>query len=43
MFQGAIKKDMEVDQPPEDSISKVSFSPNSNYMVASSWNNNVSV
>lgn len=37
----ASKKDLEVEQPPEDSISKVAFSPNSNYLVASSWNNNV--
>ena len=38
---GAVKKDLEVDQPPNDSISKVSFAPNSNYLVASSWDNNV--
>lgn len=38
----AIKKDLEIDQPPEDSISNVSFAPNSNYLVASSWDNNVS-
>ena len=37
----AAKKDMELDQPPEDSISKVAFAPNSNYLVASSWDNNV--
>ena len=35
-------KDYEVQQPPEDSISALKFSPNSNYLVASSWNNNVS-
>ena len=34
-------KDHELDQPPEDSISKVSFAPNSNYLVAASWDNNV--
>ena len=39
---GAVKKDMEIDQPPEESISKVAFAPNSNYLVASSWDNNVS-
>lgn len=39
---GAVKKDPELDQPPEDSISKVVFAPNSNYLVASSWDNNVS-
>lgn len=38
----AMKKDMELDQPPEDSVSKVAFAPNSNYLVASSWDNNVS-
>lgn len=37
-----VKKDMELDQPPEDSVSKVAFAPNSNYLVASSWDNNVS-
>jgi len=35
-------KDSEIQQPPEDSISAMKFSPNSNYLVASSWNNNVS-
>lgn len=34
-------KDWEVSQPPDDSISKISFSPNANYLVASSWNNAV--
>lgn len=36
-------KDIEVQQPPEDSISKVAFSPNANYFIASSWDNNVSL
>ena len=35
-------KDFEVQQPPNDSISRVAFSPVSNYLVASSWDNNVS-
>ena len=35
-------KDLEVTQPPSDSISKVAFSPNANYLVAASWDNNVS-
>ena len=38
-------KDFEVQQPPEDSISKISFSSHaqtSNYLVASSWDNHVS-
>ena len=45
MFQsnlGNTIKDYEVQQPPEDSISALKFSPNSNYLVASSWNNTVS-
>jgi len=37
-----LNKDFEVQQPPEDSISSLKFSPNSNYLVGSSWNNNVS-
>ena len=38
-------KDFEVQQPPDDSISKIVFSSavqTSNYLVASSWDNNVS-
>ena len=52
MFQNALgntmigahnpAKDHEIQQPPEDSISAIKFSPNSNYLVASSWNNTVS-
>jgi mRNA export factor len=34
-------KDMAVTQPPNDSISKLAFSPTSNYLIASSWDNNV--
>lgn len=34
-------KDVEVTQPPGDSISKLAFSPNANYLVAASWDNNV--
>lgn len=34
-------KDLEVTQPPGDSISKLAFSPNANYLIASSWDNNV--
>ena len=34
-------KDTAVTQPPNDSISKVAFSPTANYLVASSWDNNV--
>ncbi len=36
-------KDHEVGQPPEDSISKLVFSPNSNYLVASAWDSTVSM
>ena len=36
-------KDTAVTQPPNDSISKVSFSPTANYLIASSWDNNVSL
>lgn len=38
-------KDFEVQQPPDDSISKLTFSSaaaTSNFLVASSWDNNVS-
>ena len=34
-------KDLEVAQPPGDSISKIAFSPKANYLIASSWDNNV--
>ena len=34
-------KDVEVAQAPEDSISKLAFSPNSNYLVASAWDSTV--
>ncbi|CAI8043404.1 mRNA export factor [Geodia barretti] len=34
-------KDIAVTQPPNDSISKLAFSPTANYLIASSWDNNV--
>lgn len=34
-------KDVAVTQPPGDSISKLAFSPNANYLLASTWDNNV--
>lgn len=34
-------KDVAVTQPPVDSISKLAFSPNANYLIAASWDNNV--
>ncbi len=36
-------KDMEVAQPPSDGISCLAFSPKANYLVASSWDNQVPV
>ena len=39
-------KDFEVTSPPEDSISSLEFSPgtlSSTFLVAGSWDNNVSV
>ena len=35
-------KDIEVQQPPSDTISCLKFSPNANFLIASSWDNNVS-
>lgn len=34
-------KDIEVAQPPSDTISCIRFSPTANFLVASSWDNNV--
>ena len=34
-------KDIEVTSPPTDSISSLSFSPVANYLVATSWDNQV--
>lgn len=36
-------KDFEIQQPLEDSMSSLKFSPNSNYLVATSWNNTVRI
>lgn len=36
-------KDFEVTQPPDDSISAVRFSPKANFLVATSWDNNVRI
>lgn len=33
----------QVVQPPTDSVSSLSFSPKGNYLVATSWDNQVSV
>ncbi|KAJ1914689.1 RNA export factor gle2 [Tieghemiomyces parasiticus] len=35
--------DVEVSQPPEDSISGLAFSPQADYLSASSWNNEVRI
>ncbi|KAG6626956.1 hypothetical protein CIPAW_15G089200 [Carya illinoinensis] len=34
-------KSFEVAQPPSDSVSSLSFSPKANYLVATSWDNQV--
>ncbi|XP_065063092.1 mRNA export factor-like [Rhopilema esculentum] len=34
-------KDLEVSQPGDDTISSVQFSPKANFLVASSWDNNI--
>jgi mRNA export factor len=34
-------KDVEVTAPPSDSISSLSFSPVANYLIATSWDNQV--
>ena len=34
-------KDFEVQQPPTDGISSLNFSPKANYLVATSWDNQV--
>jgi mRNA export factor len=36
-------KDIEVVDPPEDSISRVSFCPTADILAVASWNNEVSV
>lgn len=36
------EKDIEVANPPTDSISSVSFSPVADYLAVGSWDNNVS-
>jgi mRNA export factor len=36
-------KDIEVADPPTDSISSISFSPAADYMAVGSWDNNVNI
>jgi mRNA export factor len=36
-----VQKDMELVQPPTDSISKIAFSPTQDVLAVASWDNNV--
>ncbi|WBW73402.1 RNA export factor, nucleoporin Rae1 [Schizosaccharomyces osmophilus] len=40
---GDLKSDVEVPQPPEDSISDLAFSPHADYLAASSWDSKVRI
>jgi len=37
----AADKDIEIPQPPEDSISSIEFCPTADYLAVGSWDNNV--
>ncbi|KAM5538505.1 hypothetical protein V8D89_007838 [Ganoderma adspersum] len=39
----AVEKDIEVADPPTDSISSVAFSPTADYLAVGSWDNNVRI
>ena len=39
----ATEKDIEVADPPSDSISSMAFSPQADYLAVASWDNNVRV
>lgn len=39
----AVDKDVEVKDPPTDSISSISFAPHADYLAVGSWDNNVRV
>lgn len=39
----AADKDIEIPQPPEDSISSIEFSPTADYLAVGSWDNNVRI
>jgi len=41
--QGDISKDVAVSQPPDDSISDLCFSPNSDYLAVASWDKKVRI
>ena len=38
----AVQKDIELVQPPTESISKIAFSPTQDILAVGSWDNNVS-
>lgn len=37
-----VQKDIELVQPPGDSVAKISFSPTQDILAVASWDNNVS-
>lgn len=37
------EKDIEVPEPPADSISSLAFSPQADYLAVGSWDNNVRI
>ncbi|OMJ20368.1 Poly(A)+ RNA export protein [Smittium culicis] len=37
------EKDIEISQPPTDTVSELAFSPQADYLAASSWDNNVRI
>jgi mRNA export factor len=41
--QGDLSKDVELTSPPEDSISDLSFSPQSEHLAVASWDNKVRI
>lgn len=41
MNTNATEKDIEVADPPGDSISSIAFSPQADYLAVASWDNNV--
>lgn len=41
--QGEIKNDVALNQPPEDSISEIAFSPQSEHLAVSSWDKKVRI
>ena len=41
--QGDLSRDIAVANPPEDSISSISFSPTADYFAASSWDKKVRI